>query len=113
MPLDLGTQMKYSFGLVPPDPLKGLIVPTVTFEYASDAERLSIETAIAYITEMHQLARTAPAGQVLSACEEQALEQGRHLLRSTLQQAVQAHIDEAEQKGGPRVRGLAPLQTAL
>jgi hypothetical protein len=75
-------------------------MPTGTFQYQDEAERLSIEVAIAFVAEMRQLAQTAPAGQVISLCEGQALDQGRALLRSTLQDAVQARIDSAEQKGG-------------
>jgi hypothetical protein len=75
-------------------------VPTGTFVYHSDEERLAIEAAIAYVTELRQLARAAPAGQVLDRCEEHALTRGRDLLRDGLRQAVQARVDEAEQKGG-------------
>jgi|SRR5665213_441897 len=73
---------------------------TGTFQYQDEADRLAIETAIAFVAEMRQLAQTAPASQVISLCEGQALDQGRALLRSTLQDAVQARIDSAEQKGG-------------
>lgn len=76
-------------------------MPTGTFQYQNEAERLSIEAAISFVAEMHQLAQTAPDGQVISLCEGQALDQGRDLLRSTLQDAVQARIDSVEQKGGP------------
>jgi hypothetical protein len=75
-------------------------MPTGTFQYQDEAERLSIEAAIAFVAEMRQLAQTAPVGQVISLCEGQALDQGRALLRSTLQDAVQTRIDSAEQKGG-------------
>ena len=73
---------------------------TGTFQYQDEAERLSIETAIAFVAEMRQLALSAPNGQVLSLCEGQALDKGRDLLRCTLRDAVQARIDSAEQKGG-------------
>jgi hypothetical protein len=76
-------------------------MPTGTFQYRDEAERLSIEAAIAFVAEMRQLAQAAPAGQVISLCEGQALDQGRSLLRSTLRDAVQSRIDSAEQKGGP------------
>jgi hypothetical protein len=74
-------------------------MPTGTFYYSTEEERQAIEAAIAYVCELRVLAQTAPAGQVLSLCEEQALDQGRKLLRSNLQSAVQARIDQAEQKG--------------
>jgi len=87
-------------------------MPTGTFEYHSDAERLAIEMAIAFVTEMHQLALAAPDGQVLDQCEQQALGQGRTLLRSTLQQAVQARIATAEKKGAPAAAACAPDRSA-
>ena len=87
-------------------------MPTGTFEYHSDAERLAIETAIAFVTELHQLALTAPAGHVLDQCEQQALGQGRTLLRSTLQQAVQARIATAEKKGALPGTARAPDRSA-
>jgi hypothetical protein len=75
-------------------------MPTGTFQYQDEAERLSIETAIAFVAEMRQLALSAPNGQVVSLCEGQALDKGRDLLRGTFRDAVQARIDSAEQKGG-------------
>jgi len=75
-------------------------MPTGTFEYRTEEERLAIERAIAFVSGLHALALAAPEGQVLQACEQQALDQGRDLLRSALQQAVQARIGSAEQKGG-------------
>lgn len=83
-------------------------MPTGTFQYQTEEERLSIEAAISFVAEMRLLAQTAPSGQVLSLCEGQALDQGRSLLRSTLQHAVQARVDSAEQKGAP----LAPAARA-
>ena len=90
-------------------------MPTATFHYRNDAERLAIEAAISFVAEMRQLAQTAPANQVISLCEGQALDQGRSLLRSTLQNAVQARIDSAEQKGGPPApaRARAPARSAI
>jgi hypothetical protein len=84
-------------------------MPTLAIPYSSDAERIALERALAFVAQMHQLARTAPDGQVLDACERQALHQGRDLLRCTLQQAVQARIGQAEdKKGGPH----APARAA-
>lgn len=87
---------------------------TGTFQYQDESERLSIEAAIAFVAEMRQLALTAPNGQVLSLCEGQALDKGRSLLRCTLEDAVQARIDSAEQKGGPPApaRARAPARSA-
>lgn len=74
---------------------------TGTFQYQNEAERLSIEAAISFVAEMHQIAQTALDGQVIPLCEGQALDKGRDLLRSILQDAVQTRIDSVEQKGGP------------
>lgn len=86
-------------------------MPTGTFEYQSDDQRAAIEQAIAFVTEMHQLAQAAPAGQVLPLCESRALDQGRALLRDTLQAAVQGRVDAAEKKGGPPGPVRAPAVT--
>lgn len=74
-------------------------MPTGSFQYQNEQERLMIEAAIAHAREMHQLAQCAPAGEVLSLCEQQALQHGRKLIRSTLEQALQARIDHDQKKG--------------
>lgn len=76
-------------------------MPSVTFEYRSEAERAALERAAAFVAEMHSLAQSAPDGQVLHACEGLALDSGRDLLRHALRGAVQRRVDAAEQKGGP------------
>jgi hypothetical protein len=73
-------------------------MPTGTFEYRDDAERVAIEQAIAFVTQMRELACHAPPGQVLAACEGHALDAGRDLLRTTVQRAVQADLDTAAGK---------------
>lgn len=75
-------------------------MPTGMFEYQTSEERQAIEAAIAFVTEMRQLALTAPSGPVLAACEQHALGQGRQLLLDTLANATQARVANAEQKGG-------------
>ena len=75
-------------------------MPTGTFDYRDDAERVAIERAIAFVTQMRDLALNATPGQVLDRCEGLALGTGRDLLRTTLQQAVQTSIDHAETKKG-------------
>jgi hypothetical protein len=89
--------------------LKGLSMPTLTIEYRDENERLALEQAIAYISELRQLAIGAPAGTVLDACEDLALDKGRTLLRSTLAAALHGRIAVAEQKGGTRAP--APRRT--
>lgn len=75
-------------------------MPTLTVEYHDEDERLALEQAIAYVTDLRQLAIDAPAGTVLDACEGLALDKGRALLRSTLAAALHSRIASAEQKGG-------------
>lgn len=87
-------------------------MPTGTFEYRSEQERVAIERAVAFVAEMHSLAQTAPDGHVLDLCEAQALNQGRDLLRDALRRAVQTRIDAAQKKGGPRVSARAPAPSA-
>jgi hypothetical protein len=77
-------------------------MPTGTFEYRTEAERQAIERAIAFVAQMHDLALTAPSGQVLDQCEQHVTDRGRELLRGTLQEAVQARIDAVEVKKGRR-----------
>jgi hypothetical protein len=87
-------------------------MPTGTFEYRTEPERVAIERAVAFVAEMHSLAQAAPDGQILHACEGHALDAGRDLLRSTLQQAVQTRVAAAEQKGGPPAPARAPARSA-
>lgn len=75
-------------------------MPTLTIEYTTDAERLALEQALTFFTQLRQVADTAPDGTVLAACEQVALTDGRALLRDALAAAVQRRVDQAEQKGG-------------
>jgi hypothetical protein len=77
-------------------------MPTLTIEYRSDAERLLLEQAIAFVTQMRQVAASAPDGTVIAACEQVALTDGRQFLRDTLGSAVQDRSDAADaQKKSP------------
>ena len=86
-------------------------MPVLTIEYRDEAERLGLEQAIAFFTQMRQVAQTAPDGTVLAACEQVALQDGRRLLRNSLAAAVEARIDAAEQKGGLPAPGSARAGT--
>jgi hypothetical protein len=86
-------------------------MPVLTIEYHDEAERLGLEQAIAFFTQMRQVAQTAPDGTVLAACERVALQEGRALLRQSLAAAVGARIAAAEQKGGPPAPGPARAGT--
>jgi hypothetical protein len=87
-------------------------MPTGTFDYSSEQERLAIENAIAFVTEMHALAQTTPGGLILHACEGHAFDAGHQLLRRCLQAAVQDRIDSSEQKGAALVSARAPARSA-
>ena len=77
-------------------------MPTLTIEYTTEAERLALEQAIAFCTQLRQVAATAPDGTVLAACERVALDDGRRLLTDTLAAAVQARADATDaQKKSP------------
>jgi hypothetical protein len=78
-------------------------MPTGTFNYSTDSERLAIEQAILYAQNLNKAAHAAPVGRVLNACEKMALTEGKKLLRTTLEAAVQSRIGEAEQKGAKPV----------
>lgn len=84
-------------------------MPTVTieYEYTTEAERAALEQALAFVTQMRQVAAAAPDGTVLAACEAVALADGRALLRDTLAAAVQARADasDAQKKSGRGRRG--------
>ena len=63
-------------------------MPTISFQYDTDAERLELERAVAYVAEMRRLGRTAAYGTVLDTLERFAL--GRALIRDNLAATVQA-----------------------
>ena len=71
-------------------------MPSLSITYTTEAERLALEQAIAFCTQMRHVAATAPDGTVLAACEQVALDDGRRLLRDSLAAAVQARVDDAD-----------------
>lgn len=78
-------------------------MPTLTFTmtYSTEAERLALEQAVAYLTHLNQVAADAPTGTVLDACERVVLSEGRAVLRATLEAALQNRIrttDDAQKK---------------
>lgn len=86
-------------------------MPVLTIEYQDEAERLGLEQAIAFFTQLRQTAQTAPAGTVLAACEQVALHEGRTFLRNSLAAAVQSRVALAEQKGAAPALGGAHAST--
>ena len=80
-------------------------MPTLTVEYTTDADRLALEQAVAFVTDLRRLALDTPSGTVLDAGEAVARNAGRQLLRDSLAAAVQARADAADAKkraAGPR-----------
>jgi hypothetical protein len=75
-------------------------MPTLSIEYQTEAERLLLEQAVAFFTQMRQVAATAPDGTVLAACERVALADGRKLVRDALGAAAQqrAAATDAQKK---------------
>jgi hypothetical protein len=52
-------------------------MPTFTIEYRDERHRIALKQAIAYVTELHQIAQDAPRGSVLGPCKKLALSDGR------------------------------------
>lgn len=80
-------------------------MPTLTIEYQTDAERLILEQAVAFLTQMREVGATAPDGTVLAACERVALDSGRRLVRDTLATAVQERADRTDASKKKAARG--------
>ena len=80
-------------------------MPTLTVEYQTEAERLLLEQALAFFTQMRQVAAGAPDGAVLAACEQLALADGRRLVRDALGAAVQQRADAADAQKKSPARG--------
>lgn len=87
-------------------------MPTLTIEYATDAERLMLEQAVAFLADLRTVAHTAPHGTVIDACEALALTRGRTLLRDSLGHAVQARMDAADAPKKSPARGAKAAATA-
>jgi hypothetical protein len=71
-------------------------MPTLTIEYQTDAERLILEQALAYLQNIKHTALNAPFGTVLATCEQLALKEGRKLIADSLANAVQQRCQEAD-----------------
>jgi hypothetical protein len=80
-------------------------MPTLTIEYATEAERLQIERAIAFVREMQHLGATAPHGTVLDACERFALDAGRKLLVEQLEATIRTRAEGEKKVPAARRKG--------
>jgi hypothetical protein len=72
---------------------------TITLEVTSPEQEALLRQFHALITEMEDLALSAPAGQVVDVCEAAVLQRGSEVGRQVLQQAVQKRIEALEKKG--------------
>jgi hypothetical protein len=79
-------------------------MPTITFEYSTETDRVMFEQAVAFVVHMRQVAATAPDGTVIDACEKLALADGRQLLRDSLAAAVQSRVGSVDAKKKRRGR---------
>jgi hypothetical protein len=83
-------------------------MPSFTIDYTTDAERLELERAVAYVIEMRQLGSTAAHGTVLDACEKLALGAGRRFLQDNLKATMQARADAQKKRRAPARRDAIP-----
>ncbi|WP_165248951.1 hypothetical protein [Paludisphaera soli] len=81
-------------------------MPSLTIEYEDDSERLLIEQALAMVADLRRTALEAPHGTVLAACEAEAVEKGRKLTVSALEDAPRRRVAEVDApKNGRPGRG--------
>jgi hypothetical protein len=83
-------------------------MPTFTVEYATEAERLELERAVAYVAEMRRVGAKAAHGTVLDTCERFALDKGRRLLRDNLAATLQTRADAEKKVPAPSAKGADP-----
>ena len=65
-------------------------------------ERLLAEQVVLNLRTLNRVARLAPDGHVLDVVERLAMEQGRDLVRRTIEVSLQSEGAEVEKKGVPR-----------
>ena len=83
-------------------------MPTFTVEYTTEAERLELERAVAYVAEMRRVGATAAHGTVLNTCELFALDKGRQLIRDNLAATLQARADAEKKVPAASAKGVDP-----
>ena len=71
----------------------------MTWEELSAQERLVAEQAVMNLRALGQACRAAADGKVIDVAEKLAIEQGRELIRQTLQTALADEAREVEKKG--------------
>jgi hypothetical protein len=84
-------------------------MPTITLVYETEAERLILEQAAAYVAELRRVGATAPPGTVLAACEEVALASGRRWVRDSLAAALQDRVNAQKKCRASGTRAGTPV----
>lgn len=74
---------------------------SMNLEDLSAQERLIAEQAILNFRELNRACDAAADGTVLSVCEELAMQQGRELIRKTVETSLNAQAGELEKKVRP------------
>ena len=69
------------------------------FDRLSPEERLIAEQAVLNLRSLDKACDAAADGTVLAVAEELAMQQGRELIRKTLQTSLQAQAKSVEKKG--------------
>jgi hypothetical protein len=86
---------------------------TITIDVDPRHEAL-VRRALAFAQELERVARTAPDGTVLHACETAVIDHGRTFQAAALAEAVARRVEDAEKKGRrcDAARAAAPSRTA-
>jgi hypothetical protein len=69
------------------------------WEELTAEERLIAEQAVLNLRELNKACDAAADGTVLNVCERLALQQGRELIRQTVEASLRAQAHEVEKKG--------------
>lgn len=80
----------------------------VNFDELSLQERLVAEQAVLNFRELNKACDAAADGTVIEVCEKLAMEQGRELIRKTVQASLNLQAGEVEKKA--RRRGRARVE---
>jgi hypothetical protein len=78
-----------------------------TLDAMTPLQRLIVERALVLAQGLEATAGSAPTGQIIDRCESFLLDNGRESLRCTLEETLQAQVDDLEKK--PRPAGSAPV----
>jgi hypothetical protein len=71
----------------------------VNFEELSPEERLLAEQAVLNFRELNKACDEAVDGTVLNVCETLAMQQGRELIRRTIETSLNRQAPEVEKRG--------------